>query len=66
MQQKKPFEKKVEIILHQVNLDAEALASSQWVRSLTTALLNEVRASVSVGGGGRKGRTGGEITGVSG
>jgi hypothetical protein len=41
-------------------LDAEAIASRQRVRSLTPALLKEVRASASIGGGGRNGRTGGE------
>ena len=35
-------------------VEREAQASSQQVRLLTTALLEEVRASSSVGGGGRE------------
>jgi hypothetical protein len=45
---------RVAAFLDRNRLDLEAKASSQQVRLLTTALLEEVRASSSVGGGGRK------------
>ena len=59
-QQKLAAIEKLAIIFVDGNLEREALASCQQVRLLTTALLNEVRASASVGGGGREGGTDGE------
>ena len=44
------------LVRRSTKVGAEALASRQQVRLLTTALLNENRVSTSVGGGGRERR----------
>ncbi len=56
MQQKFVAHEMLALMRRITRVSAEALASRQQVRLLTTALLNEIRVSTSVGGGGRERR----------